>query len=55
MNDKVYLKAGRGLSGPFHIARVVRARVYTLSDLAGYPVNGGAEVAETNLQLISRG
>lgn len=54
-SDSVYLKAGRGLTGPFCIAKVVGNQVYLLSHPNGEPANNGVAVAEKDLQLISRG
>lgn len=55
VNDKVYLKAGRGLTGPYLIQAVVRAQVYTLCETNGDVANSGVGVRESDLQLISRG
>ncbi|OTA70085.1 hypothetical protein K449DRAFT_427595 [Hypoxylon sp. EC38] len=50
VNDKVYLKVGSTLTGPYRIAQVCRLKVYTLCDESGENVNNGLEVSEDSLQ-----
>ncbi|KAI0379234.1 hypothetical protein F5Y04DRAFT_260030 [Hypomontagnella monticulosa] len=50
VNDKVYLKIGSTLTGPYYVAKVCRIKVYTLCDESGEDVNDGLEVGEDSLQ-----
>lgn len=48
--QKVYLKHGRGLLGPYLIADVVREKVYMLCTENFEPVQENAEIQESDLE-----